>query len=66
MRWIMMVECVAEDGKKSTIILGTIERTADSTVTENVGVNLQESKRILHHLQETVEFRHWNCRQTSD
>ena len=40
--------------KKSTITLGTIERAADSTVTENVGVNLQESKRILHHLQETV------------
>ncbi len=54
MRWIITVECVGEDGEKSTITLGTIVRAADGTAAENVGVNLQESKKLLHRLQETV------------
>ena len=28
MRWNIIVECVGEDGKQSTITLGTIERLA--------------------------------------
>lgn len=54
MRWIITVECIGDDDEKSTITLGTIGRAADSTVTENVGVNLRESKKVLPHLQETV------------
>ena len=42
MRWNIIVECVGEDGKQSTITLGTIERLAGSTTAENLGVNLQE------------------------
>ena len=34
---------VGEDGERSTIALGTIERLAGSTTAENLGVNLQES-----------------------
>ena len=54
MRWIITVERVGEDGEKSTITQGTVVRAAEGTVTENVGVNLNESKRILQRLQETV------------
>ena len=43
-----------EDGKRSTITLGTIERVAGSTTAENLGVNLQESKQIANRLQDTV------------
>ena len=42
MRWNIIVKCVGEDGKQSTITLGTIERLAESTTAENLGVNLQE------------------------
>jgi hypothetical protein len=49
MRLIITVECVGEDGQKSTFALGTIERVG-GTVTENVGVNLEGSKQILHRL----------------
>jgi hypothetical protein len=42
MRWNIIVECVGEDGKQSTITLGTVERLAESTTAENLGVNLQE------------------------
>jgi hypothetical protein len=42
MRWNIIVECVGEDGKQSTITLGTVERLAGSTTAENLGVNLQE------------------------
>ena len=52
MRWNIIVECVGEDGKRSTITLGTIERVAGSTTAENLGVNLQESKQIANRLQE--------------
>jgi hypothetical protein len=31
MRWNIIVQCVGEDGKQSTITLGTIERLAGST-----------------------------------
>src|SRR3984893_4020164 len=34
MRWNIIVECVGEDGKQSTITLGTIERLAGSTTAE--------------------------------
>src|ERR1700737_1801066 len=54
MRWNIIVECVGEDGKQSTITLGTIERLAGSTTAENLGVNLQESKQIVNRLQDTV------------
>ena len=46
MRWNIIVECVGEDGRQSTITLGTVERLAGSTTAENLGVNLQESKQI--------------------
>jgi hypothetical protein len=54
MRWNIIVECVEEDGKQSTITLGTIERLAGSTTAKNLGVNLQESKQIANRLQDTV------------
>jgi hypothetical protein len=54
MRWNIIVECVEEDGRRSTITLGTIERLAASTTAENLGVNLEESKRIANRLQDTV------------
>ena len=54
MRWNIIVECVGEDGKQSTITLGTVERLAGSTTAENLGVNLQESKQIANRLQDTV------------
>ena len=54
MRWNIIVECVGEDGKQSTITLGTVERLAESTTAENLGVNLQESKQIANRLQDTV------------
>src|SRR5271166_6506047 len=54
MRWNIIVECVGEDGQRSTITLGTIERVAASTTAENLGVNLRESKQIANRLQDTV------------
>jgi hypothetical protein len=54
MRWNIIVECVGEDGEQSTITPGTIERRAGSTTAKNLGANLQESKRIVNHLQGTV------------
>ena len=54
MRWIITVECIGEDGQRSLVTLGTVERTVGSTTAENVGVHLQESKQILQRLQETV------------
>jgi hypothetical protein len=54
MRLNIIVECVGEDGKQSTITLGTVERLAASTTAENLGVNLQESKQIANRLQDTV------------
>jgi hypothetical protein len=48
MRWNIIVECVGEDGKRSTITLGNIERLAESTTAENLGINLQESKQIAN------------------
>ena len=47
MRWNIIVECVGEDGQRSTITLGTIERLAASTTAESLGVNLRESKESL-------------------
>ena len=65
MRWNITVECVGEDGKRSTITLGTIERLAGSTTAENLGVNLQESKQIANRLQDTVvkQQLHEHCEQ---
>ena len=54
MRWNIIVECVGEDGQRSTTTLGTIERLAASTTAENLGVNLGESKQIANRLQDTV------------
>src|ERR1700732_1592784 len=54
MRWNIILECVGEDGERSTIALGTIERLAGSTTAENLGVNLQESKQIVNRLQDTA------------
>jgi hypothetical protein len=54
MRWNIIVECVGEDGQRSTITLGTIERLAASTTAESLGVNLRESKEIANRLQDTV------------
>ena len=54
MRWNIIVECVGEDGHRSTITVGTIERLAASTTAESLGVNLQESKQIANRLQDTV------------
>jgi hypothetical protein len=54
MRWNIIVECVGEDGKQSTITLGTVERLAEGTTAENLGVTLQESKQIANRLQDTV------------
>ena len=61
MRWNIIVECVGEDGKQSTITLGTVERLAESTTAENLGVNLQESKQIANRLQDTVVNQHANA-----
>jgi hypothetical protein len=36
MRWNIIVECVGEDGQRSTTTLGTIERVAGSTTAENL------------------------------
>src|SRR5271157_3576397 len=65
MRWNIIVECVGEDGKRSTITLDTIERVAGSTTAENLGVNLQESKQIANRLQDTVvkQQLHEHCEQ---
>src|SRR5258708_5178505 len=65
MRWNIIVECVGEDGKRSTITLGTIERLAGSTTAENLGVNLQESKQIANRLQDTIvkQQLHEHCEQ---
>ena len=54
MRWNIIVECFGEDGRQSTTTLGTVERLAESTTAENIGVNLQESKQIANRLQDTV------------
>src|ERR1700746_1718097 len=54
MHWNIILECIGEDGKRSTITLGTIERPGGSTTAENLGVNLQESKQIVSRLQDTV------------
>jgi hypothetical protein len=54
MRWNIIVECVAEDGQRSTITLRAIERLAGSTTANNLGVNPQESKQIANRLQDTV------------
>ena len=54
MRWNIISECVGEDGQRSTITLGTIERVAACTTAENLGVNLRESKQIANRLQDTV------------
>jgi hypothetical protein len=54
MRWNIIVECFGEDGRQSTTTLGTVERLAESTTAENLGVNLQESKQIANRLQDTV------------
>ena len=54
MRWNIIVQWVGEDGKRSAITLGTIERVAGRTTAENLGVNLQESKQIANRLQDTV------------
>ena len=54
MRWNIIVECFGEDGRQSTTTLGTVERLAESTTAENLGVNLQESKQIVNRLQDTV------------
>jgi hypothetical protein len=63
MRWNIIVECVGEDGKRSAITLGTIERVAGRTTAENLGVNLQESKQIANRLQDTVvkQQMHEHC-----
>ena len=65
MRWSIIVECVGEYGKQSTITLGTIERLAGSTTAETLGVNLQESKQIANQLQDTVvkQQLHEHCEQ---
>ena len=47
MRWNIIVECVGEYRKQSTITLGIMERLAGSTTAENFGVNLQESVPLL-------------------
>jgi hypothetical protein len=54
MRWNIILECVGEDGQRSTITLGTIERLAASTTAENLGVILRESKQIANRLQDAV------------
>src|SRR6202030_1550006 len=54
MRWNIIVECVGEDGQRSTITLGTIERLPASTTAANLGVNLRESKQIANRLQDAV------------
>jgi len=68
MRWNIIVECVGEDGKRSTITLGTIERLAGSTTAENLGVNLQESKQIANRLQATVvkQQLHEHCEESGN
>jgi hypothetical protein len=38
MRWNITVECIGEDGQRSTIALGTIKRLAASTTAENLVV----------------------------
>ena len=54
MRWNIIVECVGEDGQRSTTTVGSIEWLAASTTAENLGVNLRESKQIANRLQDTV------------
>jgi hypothetical protein len=50
----IVVKCVGENGRQSTITLGTMERLAGSTTAENLRVNLHESKQIVNRLQDTV------------
>jgi hypothetical protein len=38
MHWKIIVKCIGEDGKRSTITLGTVERVAGRTTAENLGV----------------------------
>ena len=57
MRWNIIVECVGEDGQRSTTTVGSIEWLAASTTAENLGVNLRESKQIANRLQDTVVKR---------
>ena len=47
MRWNIIVECVGEDGKQSTISLGTIQRLAGSTTAENLGVSEAGCRPVL-------------------
>jgi hypothetical protein len=56
MRWNIIVECVGEDGKQSTITLGTVERVAGSTTAENLGVNLQDVVKALLSRSSCCEF----------
>jgi hypothetical protein len=54
MRWNIIVECVGEDSKQSTITLGTFERLAGSTTAENLGSIRRNRSRLRTRLQDTV------------
>ena len=53
MRWNIVVKCVGEDGKQPTISGHDWTARRDPTA-ENLGLNLQESKRIVNRLQDTI------------
>jgi hypothetical protein len=46
MRWNIIVECVGEHGKQSTITLGAIELLAVSTTAENLGASKSSPQTV--------------------
>jgi hypothetical protein len=47
MRKAITVECIAEDGNKSTVVQGAIERSTDGGAAADGGLSVRESKHIL-------------------
>ncbi len=54
MRWTITLEYAADNGRSSTVTVVAVDRPAGATVTETVGLSLQESKEISRRLQETI------------
>jgi hypothetical protein len=60
MRWNIIVECVGEDGKRSTFTLGTIERLAGSTTAENLSQSAgieANCETVARHCREVTAAR---------
>jgi hypothetical protein len=56
------MECATANGQKSTITVAALERPAEATVAENVGLSLQESKEISQRIQETLVVQRFRTR----